>query len=674
MSSVDSLRLPFATWQEGLFALADALRDPAREKIVVARLEATAAKNTVGLKEICALALLVRSSARFDRETLPKHVPHPTAVALGQRLGKDEAFNKHMEEIFEAQDRVERARQEAVPAAFPEGDPRRLLKDTILGFPAALFADASRRLGEADPFSRLARRLSLWFKPFREFSRYGLPLAADGGAVVGAVRRLVDSIPGEGPKTFQRLLAIWAGEKRLTADEESVREILTLLFECPKPNTGGLDSVLGLEICAALAADLDSLDVETIEALFGVMQSIHPHLDDGRPATGVFRTWLGTWSEGGERFRLAYDPSQLFCSAQFSELNGEALEPLLTTTLKDIAQGGHSIFATGPLPLRGVLFSRKGPLFEMLSKEAPEAADLYLLLSADGDYGDMNGPFGEHWYWTGESVDPDAVIFPDVIDRARERGDHALCDMLIGCWTLFCTLFHQAPLPDLVGLAQRINALPMDYRHSTYAVLALLKREAAAIDQICRDMDALLSWLPLIDTAPPEDFEAFLRDVFSPPLWSSLEEKERRRLVQTEESFVTLRRLTPPEREERRFRHMIVDWSAVSEPILRRARKNLGGSTEVDLDKPLGELATNFRRALATGRSTWSDKDRPRMYAALNRLDVLWLLNDLNKRGGKHLSGAEIAWDDVVNVHSGLYRALRALLDVARDPPGTTKP
>jgi hypothetical protein len=25
-----------------------------------------------------------------------------------------------------------------------------------------------------------------------------------------------------------------------------------------------------------------------------------------------------------------------------------------------------------------------------LSKQAPEAADLYLLLSADGDYGDMN--------------------------------------------------------------------------------------------------------------------------------------------------------------------------------------------------------------------------------------------------------------------------------------------
>ena len=51
-------------------------------------------------------------------------------------------------------------------------------------------------------------------------------------------------------------------------------------------------------------------------------------------------------------------------------------------------------------------------------------------------------------------------------------------------------------------------------------MLGLLKREAVAIELIRRDMDALLSWLPLIDTAPPEDFEGFLRDLFSPQLWS----------------------------------------------------------------------------------------------------------------------------------------------------------
>jgi hypothetical protein len=61
-------------------------------------------------------------------------------------------------------------------------------------------------LGETDPFLRLARRLSLWFKPWLEFTRYGLPLASDGRAVALAVRRLVESISGDDAKRFQRLL------------------------------------------------------------------------------------------------------------------------------------------------------------------------------------------------------------------------------------------------------------------------------------------------------------------------------------------------------------------------------------------------------------------------------------------------------------------------------------
>jgi hypothetical protein len=64
MASIDPLPLPFASWREGLFALSEALSDPARERIIVARLEATAAKKPVDLKEICALALLIPSRAR----------------------------------------------------------------------------------------------------------------------------------------------------------------------------------------------------------------------------------------------------------------------------------------------------------------------------------------------------------------------------------------------------------------------------------------------------------------------------------------------------------------------------------------------------------------------------------------------------------------------------------
>jgi hypothetical protein len=115
VASIDRLPLPFASWQEGLLALADGLSDPAREKIIVARLEATAAKHPISLKEICALALLVPSRARFDRETLPKSEPDPTAVALGQKLGQDEAFNKYMEEVLEAHDSLAISVADAMP-------------------------------------------------------------------------------------------------------------------------------------------------------------------------------------------------------------------------------------------------------------------------------------------------------------------------------------------------------------------------------------------------------------------------------------------------------------------------------------------------------------------------------------------------------------------------------
>jgi hypothetical protein len=160
-----------------------------------------------------------------------------------------------------------------------------------------------------------------------------------------------------------------------------------------------------------------------------------------------------------------------------------------------------------------------------------------------------------------------------------------------------------------------------------------------------------------------------MRDLVSPPLWSTLGEKERRRLVKSEEMFVALRRLAPPERQREWFRLLVVDWSAVTELVLRRAYNSVVRPSDGAPHKPLGELAAEFRKALQADSGTWSYKDRRRGYSALNHLDVLWLLNAINKRAGKHLSGDEITWEDVVSVHAGLYWALRALLDVATNPP-----
>ena len=668
MTVVNSLQLPFATWQQGLGFLADAASDPARERIALERLEATVANVPVSLKDILALAVMVPSQAHFELRVFPKRERDPGAVDVAHIMGKDENLNRSLNAFFEAHENVERLRQQFVFDAFPGGDARRILKDTIFGFSAALLSDVSLRLGESDPFLRIARRLSLWFKPFLDFSRYGLLPVAEPARVVDLVRRLAGSVPAHESDKCQRLIAIWAGEKSVEATEKGIIEILSLVSPFSQESTDGLDAVLALATYSALTSRIESLDLDSSQALFGAMKSIYSRLDDNRPSTAVFRTWL---SKHDQRLRLTFDFSETLESVMYAGFNAEAAEPILMDWLNHFVLGGHSTFASGVLPLRGILFGREGPLFGTLSKHAPEAADLYALSSVDGDFDDANGPIGEHWFWTGDGVGSEAATFPQVIDRASQRGDYALCDMLIGCWTLYCHLFQQAPLPDLVGTARRINALPMGYRTSAYAVLGILRQEGAANDQIRRDIEALLSWLPVIETAPPEDCEAFMQDLFSPKLWSVLTEKERARLVKSEEIFVGLRRLTPPQRQPEQFRHIVVDWSAVAELFLRRAAASYSATATQggQRNKPLGDLVHEFRQMLKADTTSWAFEDRPRMYAALNGLNVLMFLNDVNKKGGKHLGGEEIIWEDVVNVHAGLYSTLKALLAIAGCAP-----
>jgi hypothetical protein len=64
--AVETLSIPFSSWREGLLALAGALEDPDRERIVVDRLETTAASIGIEPQDICSLALLVPSMARLD--------------------------------------------------------------------------------------------------------------------------------------------------------------------------------------------------------------------------------------------------------------------------------------------------------------------------------------------------------------------------------------------------------------------------------------------------------------------------------------------------------------------------------------------------------------------------------------------------------------------------------
>jgi hypothetical protein len=656
VATIDALTLPFATWQEGLLALADALEDPGREKIIVTRLEATAAQIGIGPKEVFTLALLVPSRARF--EPAIKRELHPEAARLGAMMGG--RLGKTLSDIVDGMESDRKLRQESF-SAFPETDPRRLLIDTIIGFAAAELSDVSQRLGEADPFSRLAARMSLWFKQSNDLSRYGIPFAHDGWPVIHLVRRLADKLDVKGCEKIQRLIQIWSGDVEVGRSDEGLEEIASLAPFLGGSNTDHLDALLALEIYGALAGNLDDLYSDALDALPDLLEGLPRQLDDGRPRTADLRTWLNTPSSRQNRFRLIYDPSQAFWSAMHDD-NADVLEPLLANTLKQMSSGGHAIFPTGPLPIHGSLFNRDRKMMHRLAEDAPEAADLFRLLGVDGDYNDLDGPYSPQCYWVGDS-NPAAMTIPEAIENAANRGDHALCDMLIGCWLLFCTLYQRAPLPDLVGLARCITALPADHRSSTYAVLGVLKREAVEDARLRRDVDAVLSWLPLVDTAPPDDFEADMRDRFSPQSWNTIDDEEKQSLLKAEEFFVRVRRLGQLDREKEPLDTMILGWSRVAEPVLRRVLFRIDGSG--GQGKPLGQLIGMTKKALERGNDSRSLEEKHRFRLLPAALDVLDQLDLINKKGVKHLDGIHLTWEHVVNVHTGIHWALRTLLDAA---------
>ena len=662
MATVDTLSLPFATWQEGLLALAAALQDPNREKIVIARLEATAAQIGIGPMEVCALALFVPSRARFERVTWPE--PHPDAVRLAAMM--DGKLSQTLTSIVDGLGRRRQSREDKVFSAFPAADRRRLLNDTIIGFAAAELSDVSQRLGEADPFSRLAGRLSLWFKQSHDYSRYGIALAEDGRVVTGLVRWAVGKLDPDAGR-LKRLIEIWAGDVEVDMSVGAIEEIVSLAPLFDGSDSDRLDAVLAVEILGALADDLENLDIETGEAISEFFQRLPKGLDDGRPTTSDLQTWLKAQSDGESKFRLVYDPSHVYWSNVHAD-DADVLEPLLATTLEQMQQGGHAVYPTGPLPLHGSLFKPKSRMMKRLAEDAPEAADLFRLFGVDGDYNDMDGPYPPQCYWVGEH-NPHTITFPDAIANAVQRDDHALCDMLIGCWLLFCTLYLRVPLPDLIGLARCITALPADHRSSTYAALGVLKREAIEDATLRRDVDAILSWLPLVDTAPPEDLEANLRDQFSPRLWDAIDREEKESLLKAEMFFVRVRRLRQLEKEKEPLDTMIVNWSRVAERFLRRAFAGLGGSGGDG--KPLGQLIGMTKKVLERGHDSWSPEEQNRLRSVLIELDNLDLFN---KKGGKHLDGIDLTWQHVVSVYPSIHWTLRTLLDVASRPGANVKP
>jgi hypothetical protein len=661
MVEQDRLVTPFESWGEGLFNLADALDSVDRTEILIARLDATAQTTKITLNDICALALLTTSSARFDQATFIKIEPHPDAVAVAEKLSRSDAFNRHLEEMLDHFDRKRDQREKVVELIFPENDTRRLLKDTIFGFPAAELYDIAQRMADADPFTRISSRLSLWFRSTYDFRRYGLRLAENGLAIERLVTKLIQSQQGEVADRLAGLIAIWTGDAPVIADKENIQQILLHVLAPHGVSIGGLDKIVALEAVAALSGEVDKLGVEAAAMLGEVTAAILRLSDRGSPARTDYRRWI-TSEMAGQDVDLVFDPFSLM-NAINHEDQLQPFEKVVKEIADIVKKKGIATFSMGPFPLSGTYVRRDSDLFDSFASALPEATDLWRLCSCDGDYGDTEEPFASQALWTGDH-DPDAITIPEVFDNASRRGDFALCDMLIGVWLLVCCLSDRAPLPDVHGLARRINSLPQEFRSSTYASMAALKREALETPSRSREIQSFLSWLPIVEAAPADDFEAFLRDVLSRH-WNNLSGEQRRRLVSSEQNFHSVRRQRTKEDGAPAFRSMIADWASVAEPILRQMVQTLGGTFATPVARaPLGELIEIIEPRKDPGRGLLRNLHHTEQRVVSDALGFLRKLNRLNREGGKHIGDMSLSWADVVAVHIGLYAAFISLLNV----------
>jgi hypothetical protein len=661
------LSRPFETWSEGLLNLCDALKDPDREKIVASRLEATAETTGATAQQVCSLALVIPCSARFEKEIF-EPVPHPmadVAEQLARKLGSslDETFA----EIMLARERL----SELVLKSFARTDPRQLLNDTVLGLAAAVLADLSSRLGSDDPFFRLAQRLSLYFRPFLEFSRYGVEYPAGGRSVSSAVLKLTERFSGDDVSAGE-LLRIWAGRQEVERTTEGIENIRRLAGEFPSLPASVL--LIKAEICSSLMQQLiEEFSSHGVwdDELIGELSTLISALtswEDGRPATADLRAWI----RNPKKFQLLFDPSFVFSEARFCDGNMDGLTPLLITTFTIIRRHGHAAFPSGPLPIDSAIFAEDTGMFSALLENAPDAAEMIRLLGKDhGDWADCD-LYRDSW---ASERSPHAISISEAVDHARNRGDFALCDILIGCWLLYCTQFMQEPLPDHAGLAQRINALPFEHRRSVNASLSELRLREPATSLMRRDLDALLSWLPPIPVAQAEELESELRLEFLPELWDALSHREKQQLVDAEHEVREMRKLGPEEANKKllRLASFVSTWAAVSENLLFRALCKVDGKNAKlsGEERTLGRLVnTMFELIKLSQKERWDWQSHRR--ASLIDWDTNALLRELNEKNvkrGKHIvDDGSLTWDDIVHFRSHLYYggALKALMRASR--------
>lgn len=671
---------PYATWNDGLLAVCEAMGDRHRLPSVLRRLERTAERLKITSEDLCALALTMPVGAPAEPVAASKAAA-PKSLATGT-VASPQAPSDWGDRLRAGLNAIEapiRAREQEAEAAFASDDPRRILADTLWGVVATVFVEASDRLGAADPFRRLGARLGLWFFPSSVRRWMGVHLGEDTQGIEAMLRRLLTRFtPEDEPgHAALRLLRITAQVETLPHSAEGIDVLLDIGQAIEGRAARVLQDSLLLAMMDAVGWDQrQALNRADVQLAISLLNRPNEESDAGLGPTASLPAWLREQRHAVLLPDLAWFlPDICFHLTEWPE--GKPPE-VLEVVVRMLGEQGFAVFPQGPLPLTFYRqFEQRLELPARLADALPEAHDLLRLLSLrDSDWSEAGGEF-DPAFW-GDPLRPDDGVMDlrTACERAIRRGDPALADMLIGGWLLHALLGGRRALPQVPDIARMIRCIPADDRVSVNAALGLGMAEMTADAEAQRRLSHLLSYLPPILAHEPFEPEADLRAHLGEEQWGWLSLSEQRVLLENERLFRDWRRLRPEDADARGPAKLLPHWAAVFEPLIRRALRRCDRRLALTIHDrmTLGESLNVMWKALNMAYDEqWPEADPRRRH--LIGEDWLVMLKDLNRANtqwGKHLAGegSAPAWHEVAALRSRVIfgGALRRCLEAAGKP------
>ncbi len=684
---VETLDRPFETWRDGLLEVIPTLDDPERCAVFLARLRTTAQRIGVTSDDVAWLAALVPSTATAVDPAPPdaskaqareaEAADGTNVVAFGvEPSGAGSPASRPSTrdpgaEIYAALPGMASAqdkRLRSISDSFPAGDPRRLLAETVLGIAAAELADQSNALGQNDPFTRLAWRLSLWFSPSEDRSRFGQVLDPKAATQVRElVLELANELAGPDAPAEKAALRAWAG--RIAARPGTQFEWLAMA-RLKGRDVSPVWSWLRTETRLALFDELPWQDdyAAALEAErkfdWDDLLWVPPGSDT---ETAAFADTLAELAPTGSDSAscLLADVTPALSELRWApadEIEPTTMPRLLRESLRLGSELGLSAFARGPLPL-------KRNLVPWLASQEPLLADLLDAIAVD-DWGDRLWSW--HMTWRsdlGERDHDELLTLHSLVTRAFEHGDIALCDIMLGCHLLMLGTPIRRPISDVSEVVRLIRMIPSEDRASVNAVLGRFRGQVEDNLPGSRHLRVLLSLLPPVPRPTAMSLAEEVEDWIGAKRWKLLDQHQQERLVAAEKSYRLGR--DQIETEASLWRGVVVDLCAVAEKLLKQAAAGASQAAGVGVPKKnamlgavVGDMRSLNKRAVD---QNWQTGAAPRCFlVSVQHLSQLEECNNQNKPA-KHMTGVEVGRPEATDVRLKMLFGglLHALIDAA---------